>query len=177
MKLPLTYGLGITIAGAILLFAQYFLGLHNDPSKIQQGQIIGSVGGLIITIVGLVLGLRAIREARPDRSLSYGSAVGNGALIGVFSGLFTAILYVVYGKVINPEFHQLIYEMQVDKMAEQGLTQEQIEGSASVMRFFTGPIWIAIASFFMGVIVTTILSLIVGIFVKRPPAASAPVAA
>lgn len=170
MKLPLTYGLGISIAGAILMFALYFLGFHNDPSKFQQGQIIGSVGGFIITVVGLVLGLRAIREARPDRSLSYGAAVGNGALIGLFAGIFGAIVYLLYGKVINPEFHELIYQVQVDKLAEQGMSQDQIDSAAGMMRFFTGPIWMAVMSFVMSVLFTTILALIVAIFVKRPPA-------
>lgn len=77
---------------------------------------------------------------------------------------------------INPEFHELIYQVQTDKMAENGMSQEQIESAAGMMRFFTGPIWMAIMSFFMSVIFCTLLSLIIGIFVKRPPAARTSVA-
>lgn len=169
MKLPLTYGLGIAIGGILIGLVEYFLGYHNDPARFATGQMIGTIGGSAVTIVGLILGLRAVRDVRPDRSLSYGQAVGNGALISVFSGVFGAAFYLVYGTVINPEFHELLYQAQVDKMLEQGLTQDQIDAAAGITRFFTGPIWMTIASLLFAPIFGTLLSLIIGIFVRRAP--------
>lgn len=177
MKIPLTYGLGISIAGALLALVEYFLGYHNDPARFGTGQIIGSVGGLLFTIVGLVLGLRAVREATPDRSLSYGRAVGKGTLITVFSGIFGALFYVVYGNLINPEFHEVLYQTQVDKMLENGMSQEQVDAAESFTRFFTSVTWMVIASLVMSPIVGVVLSLIIGIFVKRPPQTQPPAVA
>jgi hypothetical protein len=174
MKPTLTYGLGIAIAAAILTFIEYFLGLHNDPVKFATGQIVGAVGGVAITVTGLILGMRAVRESRPDRSLSYGRAVGTGTLITLFSGIFGAIFLFVYGKFINPEFHELIYQAQVDKMAEKGMNDSQIGSAEPMMRFFSGPVWIALAQLVFAPIIGAVLSLIIAIFVKRPPATEPP---
>lgn len=174
MKPTLSYGLGIAIAGAVLTFALYFLGYHNDPEKFGTAQIVAGVVGFAITIVGLVLGMQAVREATPDRSLSYGRAVGAGALITLIAGIFGAIVMFAYGKFINPEFHELIYQAQVDKMMEKGTSQSDVERAEGIMRFFTGPIWMAVAQVIFSPIIGTLLSLIIAIFVKRPPSAEPP---
>ncbi|OHE77851.1 MAG: hypothetical protein A3G75_14485 [Verrucomicrobia bacterium RIFCSPLOWO2_12_FULL_64_8] len=174
MKTCLLYGLGITLAGALLVFVEFFLGYHSDPEKFQTGQVFGTIGGLLITIVGLVYGMREVRERTADRALSYGRGVGIGALITIFSGIFGAVFYLIYGLVINPEFHELVYQAQIQAMEAKGLKASQIESMEGLMRFFTGPVWFAFANLFGAPLLGTLLSLIIALFLKRAPAANVP---
>jgi hypothetical protein len=174
MKTYLTYGLGITIAGAILVFIEYFAGFHNDIEKFKMGQIIGTVGGLTITIVGLVLAMIAARAQSTDGAFPYGRAFLAGFMTALFAGLFGAVFYLLYGFVINPEFHEVLYQYQMDQIAAKGVSASQAEGMEGMMRFFCGPVWFALMSVFGSLITGTLLSLIIAIFVKRNVAASAP---
>ena len=174
MKTYLTYGFGIALAGALLTLAEYFLGFHNDPAKFSAGQWVGGIGGLAITIIGLVLAMKAVRQAAADQSLSYGRAVGTGVLVCLFAGIFGAVFMLIYGMGINPAFHDLVYEAQIAKMEEQGMSSAQIEGAESWIRFFTGPIWMSIAQLIGALIGGTIISLIVAAFMKRKPVVTAP---
>jgi hypothetical protein len=70
----------------------------------------------------------------------------------------------IYGLVINPEFHDLILENALSKMPA-----EQADAAAGMMKFFTGPIWMAVMVLIMSPIIGTIISLIIAIFVKRAP--------
>jgi len=168
MKTPLTYGFGLFLGGALVMLLCYLLGYHNDLARFQTGQTFAMVAGISVMVVALVLGMKAVRSESPTQSLSYGRAVGTGTLISTFSGVMSAVFTYVYGTLINPEYHQLMYEFQVSKVAEQ-MTSSQIEQAEPMMRFFTGPLWIAIAQVVFSPIMGVIVSLIVALFMKRPP--------
>lgn len=177
MKLPLTYGFGIAVASTVLALILFFLGYHNDPDKLTTAQMVGGFGGMALQIGGLILALRAARDQSPERGLSYGRGVGVGALVGVFAGLFGAILTVVYGMVINPGMSEVIYQAQVAQMEAKGATSDQIAQASGMLRFFTGPIWMAIANLIFTPIMCTVFALIIAAFLKRAPVESAPAVA
>src|SRR5690606_32135642 len=103
MKTTFIYGLGMAIAGAVPNFALYFLGFHDSPEKLQSAQTVGMVGGLLITIVGLVMVIRARRAETPaDEAFGYGRALGAGTLTSLWGSLFGNIFNVLYLTVINP---------------------------------------------------------------------------
>lgn len=168
MKIPLTYGVYLAVAGIIVNLVCYLLGYHNDAAKFETGSRIAQAVGFIITIVGLVYAMLATRTASKDQSLSYGRAVGVGALTTLVSGAISAVYMLIYGFVINPEFHELIYEMTLAKMPAQ-----QADAAAGMMKFFTGPIWMSLMALIFSPIFGTVLSLIIAIFVKRAPLAPA----
>jgi FtsH-binding integral membrane protein len=174
MKTYLTFGLGIALFGALMNLCLYFLGYHNDVDQIQNGQWIGMVVGLIITVGGLFLGIRAVRENSPDKSLSFGRGVLAGLLIGLFSGVFGAVFTYVYGAIINPGFHDVLYELQIQKIQESGVPAAQVENMEGMMRFFTGPMWLAAANLFFAPIFSTIIALVLSAILKRDPAAPTP---
>lgn len=174
MKTYLTYGFGLALAGALLNLCLYFSGYHNDLDKIQSGQWIATALGLTLTVGFLFLGIRAVRENSPDKSLSYGRGVLAGLLIGVFSGIFGSVFYYIYGAIINPEFHDLLYELQIQKVAERGVPAAQLENMEGMMRFFTGPVWMAAASLIFAPIVNTVIALVLSAFLKRAPSVQPP---
>jgi hypothetical protein len=169
MKTYLTYGLGLAIAGALLVLVIYFLGLHSDAAKLGMAQLVGTVGGLAIGIVGTALGVKARRtELPPTEDFGYGRAVGAGVMITLFASLFGIVTNFVYFTFINPGFSDIAMAAQVEKMEAKGLSSAQIEGAQKVMHFMMSPVMTCVFGFIFGMIFGTIISLVVAAFLKRP---------
>ncbi|MBP8257689.1 MAG: DUF4199 domain-containing protein [Opitutaceae bacterium] len=164
MKIPLLYGSAMAVAGTLVSLVEYLLGFHNDMSRFETGKNIGMIAGFVIAIVGLILVMRMVRDTSSDGSLSYGKAVGTGALTSVFQGLVGGVLTYIYGTLINPEFHELVFES-----ARQKLPADQAQAAEGMLRFLTSPLWFFIVMIFATPIMGTVLSLIIGAFMKRPP--------
>jgi hypothetical protein len=170
-KIALTYGALLAFANAVLALVLYLLGYHNDTERLEDAQRIAMIVGIVMALAGLFLAMKATRDKTADGTLSYGRAVGVGTLTSVFSGVFGALFGLLYGLVINPEFHEIIYQATINKMPA-----EQADAAAGMMRFFTGPVWTAVVSLIFSPIFGAVLSLIVGLFAKRtpPPVPAAP---
>ncbi|MBP7141725.1 MAG: DUF4199 domain-containing protein [Opitutaceae bacterium] len=164
MKTPLLYGSAMAVAGTLVTLVEYLLGFHNDMTRFATGQTIGTIAGIVISIVGLILVMRMVRDTSSDGSLSYGKAVATGALTSLSQGVVGGILTYVYGALINPEFHELVFEN-----ARRKLSADQAQAAEGMLRFFTGPLWFLIVMIFVTPILGTLFSLIIGAFMKRPP--------
>jgi hypothetical protein len=173
MKTALLYAFGLSLANALIILLSSLLGYHNDPARFQTGQVVSVVAGSLVAIAALVLGMQAVRAESPNQALSYGRAIGTGALISAFSGAMSGALVYVYGKFINPEFHQVMYEVQVAEMSAR-MTASQIEQAEPMMRFLTSAGWIASTQLLFSTVFGVILSAIVGLFLKRAPRESPP---
>ena len=171
MKTSFIYGLSIAIAGTLLTFILYFLGFHDSIEKFPTGQTIGMIGGLIITVGGLVLAVKARRaETNPEEEFGFGRAMGAGVLTGLFASLFGSISNVTYMSVINPNLQDMIIEGEIIKLEDQGLSAEQIEGAEGMIRMMTGPVASGIMGFVVSFVVCVVLSLIIAAVLKRPAA-------
>jgi hypothetical protein len=95
-------------------------------------------------------------------------------VITLFSGIFSAIFVLIYGLGINPEFHELVRQLQELKMEEQGMDSQQIEAASGMMGFFTGPVFMAMMTLLFSPMMGTVISLILGIFLKRAPVTTPP---
>lgn len=169
MKTYLTYGFFMALAGLLLVLALFFLGFHSDPAKLSSAQWIGSLGGLAIGIVTIVLGTKARREEiPPSEAFGYGRALGAGVMIGLvgsFLGIFTNYAYMQF---INPGMADLIIQAQVDKLEAKGLSGAQLEQAEKMTRMMIGPVISSCFSFVGGVFFCTVISLITGAILKRP---------
>jgi hypothetical protein len=174
MGTKFTYALALTIAGAVFNLVMYFLGFQTD--KMAAGQYFQWIG-LIITIAVLWLGIKAVREESPDKSLSYGQGVGAGTLISFYSGLMSAVYTYIHFKFINPSFFDYQAAMMRDKMAAKGMSDTQIEQASTMMQKFSGPGVSACVTPFIVVLFGLIISLILAAILKRAAApAGAPAA-
>ncbi|MGH8021246.1 MAG: DUF4199 domain-containing protein [Opitutaceae bacterium] len=174
MRTYVIYGLLIALATAVLTYTEFFLGYHNDPAKFAAGSSIGTLGGPLLLILGLVLGIRTVRKKRPDRSLSYGRGVLAGTAIGFFAGLFGAISIFIYGTVVNPGFHQLLRERISAEIDAMGLPEQQAEIAEGLIGVFTSAPVIAFFQLIATTIFACVLSLVIAAFLKRAPAAEPP---
>lgn len=174
MGTKFTYALILTIAGAAFHLLLYFTGFQTE--KLSVGQHLNWFG-FVIMIAVLVLGIKAVREESPDKSLSYGKGVGSGVLISLLSGLMSAVYNFIHFKFINTEFADYQMELIRAKWEQAGMGATQMEQAEGFTRAMLGPVAQAIMTPIMAVIIGTIISLIAAAFLKRPaPAVPPPVA-
>ncbi|MDX2186245.1 MAG: DUF4199 domain-containing protein [Opitutaceae bacterium] len=168
MKTYAFYGAGAALATFFLTALIYFLGLHSDVSKLSLAGWIMTVGGLTIFILALVLGVREVRStADATKDYTYANAFAACFFITLFSSIFGVFTNLLYTMVVNPGFQDLILQGQIAQMQKQGMPQDQINASTEMMRRFNHPAISSAMNFIAGLVIGTIISLIVAIFLKR----------
>ena len=165
MGTKFTYAVIMTIIGAVMRLLMYFTGFETE--KLAVGQYIGYLG-LVIMIVVLSLGIRAVREESPGKYISYGKAVGTGILISLFSGLMSGVYNFIHLKFINTQFADYQIELIKTKWEQAGMSAAQMEQAEGVTRMMMGPIAQAIFTVVITVCLGLVISLIAAIFLKRP---------
>ena len=95
MKLALIYGIATGVATAMWMFAEYFLGLHNDPAGI--GRWTGFFALIFPVAAAYVL-------VRRDRKHSWSATLLQGIAFGASGGLTGGATIYVYFAWLNPDF-------------------------------------------------------------------------
>ncbi|MGH7995800.1 MAG: DUF4199 domain-containing protein [Opitutaceae bacterium] len=166
MKICLLYGFMMAVAGLVVMAVMSLLGYNTDVAHLGAGQSISNATSLAITITGIVLGVRACRARAPAGApYPYVLAAGAGVGISFFSSLFGVGALILYFEVINPGFHDLIAQAQLDKFSAKGLDPDKAEHFVhliSSVPFLVA--WTSVMSFIVGVVI----ALIVGAFLRRP---------
>ena len=99
--------------------------------------------------------------------MSYGQGLGIGTLMGVVGSLLSVVFSYVYVKFIDPSFMDIIKELQVEKMQEQGLSDAQIDQAMDMSAAFMTPEVMFPMAFVFSVFFAFILSLIVSAITKN----------
>ena len=174
MSTTLLYALIMAIAQIVATLISYFLGYQTD--NMASGRWF-QVMPLVISIVILILGIKAVRDEQPGKGLSYGKGVGTGALITLYSCIIGSIYAYIHFTYVNPNFADYVVEFSRTQWAVAGKSEAQMEVAEKGVRWFTKPAIQAIASFIIGNIFGVILSLIIAAFLKREPAQTSNVTA
>ncbi|MFI5336455.1 MAG: DUF4199 domain-containing protein [Opitutales bacterium] len=164
MGITLNYALVFAAVQVVFSLVLFFLGFETD--KIAQLQNMSYIG-LVFSAAVLWLGIKATREAAPDKSLAYGRGVGVGTLISLYGGVLTGLYRFFHLKFINPNF--IDYEMDLirHKWVAAGMSDAQMEQAEKVTRMMMGPGISAILTPIFSVIIGLILSLIIAAILKR----------
>ncbi len=165
MGTKFTYAAILTIVGAVMRLALYFTGFETE--KVATGQYFQWLG-LILMVVILVLGIKAVREESPGQYMSYGKGVGSGVLISLFSGLMSGVYNFIHLKFVNTQFADYQIELLRQKWEAAGMGSKQIEQAENFTRMTMGPVPQAIATPIIVVVFGLIISLIAAAFLKRP---------
>ncbi len=96
-SLELKWGIIIGLAGMIWLYLSYYLGMRSNGIDLVQA--VWLIGG-VISLVGYIVGLRAIKKQEPE--LEYLEGVRSGAIIASIVAFFAVITHIGYLKVIDP---------------------------------------------------------------------------
>ena len=166
MSTTLLYALVMAIAQIVVSLISFFIGYQSD--KMSSGAWFGIVP-LVVSIVILILGIKAVREEQEGKYLSYGKGVGTGVLIAVYSGLIGAVYTYLHFTYVNPNFSDYLIESSRIKWAAAGMQESQMEGAEKFTRMITKP-WVqSLFGLLIGVFFSLILSLIISAFLKRNP--------
>lgn len=177
MKIYATYGLIGALLGALQMLVLFFLGLHGEKihllNDLKVSLPLGALGFVLGAAV-LVLGLRAWREAQPDKAMSYGRGVGGGCLIGLWQGLGTMVFTIVYGFVINPGFKDAMVANTMAQMQAKNLPAEGYAMAEKMMNITLNPIFQGIMAVPGSIFIALIASLIAAAVLKREAAPAQP---
>lgn len=170
MSTKFFYALVLTLATIVLQLLLFFSGFQTE--KLATGQYLQWLG-LVIMAVVLWLGIKAVRDEKPDRTMTYGQRVGTGVLISLYSGLMGAVYTLIHFTFINTGFADYTIALTREKWAAKGLTQAQMEGAEAITRKMLQPGVQAILGVLFAVLIGLVLSLIIAALVKHKPQAAA----
>ena len=119
-KAAMAYGAILGLANTIIYLVFYFGGA--DPQSKYPGYI-----GYLLTIITILYGVKNYRDKELGGFISYGQSLGLGVLIGLFSGIISAIFTVLMFTVIDPELATKILDAAQQRMAEKSMSEDQIE--------------------------------------------------
>jgi hypothetical protein len=170
MSTKFFYALVLTLATIVLQLLLFFSGFQTE--KLATGQYLQYLG-LVIMAGVLWLGIKAVRDEKPDRTLTYGQGVGAGVTISLYAGLMGAVYTFIHFTFINTGFADYMIAVTREKWAARGLTQAQMEGAEAITRKMLQPGVQAILGVLFVVLIGLVLSLIIAAFVKgKAPAAT-----
>jgi len=174
MSTKFFYAVVLALATIVLQLLLYFSGFQTE--KLATGQYLQWLGVVIMAVV-LYLGIKAVRDEKPDRAMTYGQRVGTGVLISLYAALMGAVYGFIHFTFINTGFADYTIALTREKWAARGLTQAQMEGAEAITRKMLQPGVQAILGVIFGVLIGLILSLIIAALVKekaRPATGTAP---
>lgn len=162
----MTYGLISALCSIVLTLIAYFLGYQGENmANGQWFQWIAFVAGAVVTF----LGIRAVREESPDKSMTYGKGVGSGVKICLIGSVISGLYAFIHFKFISTEFVDYLIQMVREQQSAKGISDAQLDQMEKGMRFMYGPVGLAILSPIMGTIIGTVYSLIFSAILKKAP--------
>ncbi len=157
----LRYGVIGGLISIVLGLVSYLAGMQGTIPTII------SIISIIVNIAIIVYAIRAHRDNDLGGYISYGRCLGVGVLTALIMGVISAVwVYVLYN-FIDPGLPEMMTQMQIEQLEEQGMSDDQIEASLDMMSRFTSPNAIAGMALIGGPIWGLIVSLIAGAFLKK----------
>jgi len=170
MRTNLKYGLitGIIVGAFAVGFFALINSLNTSNNWGMQPSAIRGIGGLLTIVIlatGIYLTMQAIKKEQGNK-LTYGQALQAGVIVAGITAVLVALFGFVYCQYLNPGYAQYMVSEGQKAMAANGETQQQIAEHSKALQaeFSTGG---QVAQALIGqTIVGTVVSLIMGIFVK-----------
>jgi len=158
-KANLTNGLILGLIGIVYSLVIYFLDLSFN--KIQ-GYVF-----IFLQIVILYILVKSYRDNFLHGNITYGQAFGAGVIISLYYAILIAIFTYILYSVIDPGLINKQLAFTEEMMLKKGLTQAQVDAGMAVQSKIMKPAIMAPVSIFGSMIWGIIISLIVGIFVRK----------
>ena len=154
-KIGKKYGLIYGLVGLIAAIIPMVL-------EIQSGILI-----VVPTIVAIVIYVFADKEFREANGgyMSFGEGFRINITAAVIAGVIRSLGNYLYIKVIDPGYQERARQLSIDKMREQGMSEEQIEQSMGFVGTMGNPelgillgiVWAVLGALIVGSIVAAIL--------------------
>lgn len=155
-RIALKWGVICALASIILSTVINMTGLWKSSGV--------SMLAFLPLVVFLIMSMKEFREAN-GAFMTYSEGLSVGMLTAGVSALITSAWGMVYTKLIDPTFMTQVRDNQMEKMEEQGLSQDKIDAgmemydkfSGGGLTFIFGLIFTLIMAFIMVLIISAIL--------------------
>ncbi len=167
MPVSIRYGLILGLVGIAFSLLSHVLGMTEISATNTMVSIVSSLISFGITIAIIVMAIKFYRDNQNQGFLSIGQGLGIGALMGLVSGLMTAIyMYIFFTYIDSGMIDAIIAQTEAD-MEAQGQSDEDIENAMSVVSMFMTPLFFAGSALISSPIMGGIFGLIAGLFLKH----------
>ncbi|HVS94029.1 MAG TPA: DUF4199 domain-containing protein [Mucilaginibacter sp.] len=145
------------VISVVLTYVFQFL----DMSQSVVAKIVGYIPFIAFSFL-------AVKEYRDQLGgyMTFGEGFMPGLLYGIFYGLMTAVFIFVYLKYLSPQILEQSIAEQKDKLAQQGLSDEQIDNALQIARKY-GALFGAIATAIIIPIIGAVIALIAAAVFKK----------
>lgn len=169
MKTPFAYGAGMAFAGAVVTLALHLFGLSNHPEHLLAAIVIALPSALAITVAGIILGTRQVRQERGAAGFSYGQAFRAGFLIVLSGAALGTLFNFCYYQFLFPDFAEVRIEWTRGLMERMGARAGDIERALADMRTKATLGRELVTGLIFSIALGSVVSLITAAVMKRPP--------
>ncbi len=158
-KANITNGIILGLIGIVYTLVMYFLDLSFNKA---QGYIF-----IALQFIVLYFLVKSYRDNFLHGSMTYGQALGAGVVICLYYAILIGIFtYILYG-IIDPDLLNKQMAASEEMMLKRGMSEAQIEAGRQFQEKIMNPEIMAPLSIFGNMLWGLILSLIIGIFVRK----------
>lgn len=160
LKSAMTYGLILGLTLIVLNLVQYIMDVYKPPIWV-------SLISYVLIVAVIAYGTIKFRDDELQGFISYGKAVGFGALLSLSGAIIYGFYFYILVYVIDPSYMDAIYNMLEETYLESGMSEDQVELIMNGVKKFQNPLFMTISSLFGTVFMGTLFSLITSIFIKK----------
>lgn len=160
---------GVILGAAIVVWTLAIHAMGFYTTRIAAGLVADQVA-LALPIIAVTMAL--LEQRRKKGSLSVKEAVLTGLVVGAVSAPISVVFLLVYHSVINPQWADYLVEHARATGAAKGQTPAEIDQAVANIRRSATPGAQIMAGVMGSLIVGTVLGLLLGIVLRRRPAAT-----
>lgn len=164
-------------------------GVIDIKSNAVKYGIIGGLSGIIVSLIlfflhmqfevwakwlqtfvmlsAIILGIRAIAEDNKNIPVPFGSLFKGGMIITLIVAVISIVYFLVYTNFIETDFVDKILDVSRQKMADKGLSEEQIDTAVEMTKKFMSPIFMTIIALVSNLIIGAVTSVICAAIFKK----------
>ena len=120
----------------------------------------------LILAIGIVYAHNQYKK-NGDSFMAYGTGLGIGTLVSLFSGILVAIFSAIYVSIIDTSYQQRALEQARMQLEKNGMNDQQIDQAMEMSEMFTGTVPLVIMTILGMAFIGFIMSLIISAFTKK----------
>ena len=159
MRPIVTAGIVLGLLVGVWMFVVGAAGWYRNP---DMGWLF-NVGAIVIEIGALIWGLKQTAAA----GRRYGGQILAGLSICVIGGLIIVLVSLVWSGLVFTDVFDVMYDMAADRMADQGMGDQEIDEMLAATAFMRTPLAQALMGLIGTLVTGLILSLIVAAFLRH----------
>jgi hypothetical protein len=151
-------GVALGLIVGVLILGNGFAGVYKNPS-------LSWVFPLVATVIELGVVVWALRQTAAVKR--YWGQVGTGTLVAVVGGAIIIVFSLLFTTVLFPDYKDAALAATADGWRDAGMSEDQIRQQLPAVEFMVKPLPNAVIGFVMTILTGFVSSLIVAAFVRR----------